>query len=191
MRKGAIILLILAGVACNQLSEYDRIKQEQLKSGIKNDSIFLGITFGMEMKDFYSHCWNLNKEGLISQGPGNLSVEYNIDGKLPFLTHMRFYPEFEEGKISKMPVEFSYAAWSPWNKATSADSLMIKVVPLLEQWYGAEFKEAYSEKRDMSIWYNIAGDRQIMLYKKDTSKVRMELTKLTTTVVEDEMANNE
>jgi len=176
--RNIIGLILLVGVGCKQISNYEKLKQEQLKLGVSVDSIFLGINFNMDSKSFYTHCWELNKQNLIMQGPGNLSVEYKIDSTLKFPTYMRFYPEFEDGKILKMPVEFVYDRWSPWNRSTSADSLMIDLIPMLEQWYQTPFIEEYSNKRNKSVWYNITGDRQIFLYKKDTSTVRMEISKL-------------
>ena len=40
--------------------------------------LFLGVKFGMTSKEFYAHCWDLNRKKLITQGPSNNSVRYYL-----------------------------------------------------------------------------------------------------------------
>ena len=77
---------------------------------------FLGLYFGMPEKDFYMHCWKLNQKGLIKQGESNTTVEYQLKDELKYPAVMDFYPKFNQGKISEMPVMFKYKGWAPWNK---------------------------------------------------------------------------
>jgi len=57
-----LILTLLALSACK--SDYEKmVARESAKEG-RQDSIFLGITSGMTAKEFYGHCWQLNKEGI-------------------------------------------------------------------------------------------------------------------------------
>jgi hypothetical protein len=43
------------------------------------DSLFLGIYFGMDRKEFYNYCWEMNKQKKFTHGPTNQSVEYRLD----------------------------------------------------------------------------------------------------------------
>ncbi|HYC86631.1 MAG TPA: hypothetical protein VEB86_15470, partial [Chryseosolibacter sp.] len=129
------ILVIISVVACRQ-SEYRRMVDEELAKNVRYDSLFLNLQFGTTRNDFYSTCWKLNKQGLIREGPGNLSVQYELDsGELEHDGYMWFYPEFTADKeqIYLMPVEFAYKGWAPWNKHLSADSLLPDVKKLLER----------------------------------------------------------
>merc|ERR1711916_69005 len=103
------------------------------------DSLFLDISFGMTKKEFYSHCWEMNKKRLVTWGNNNTSVLYRLENELKSPASMNFYPEFYEGKISKMPVIYTYNGWSPWNEQLNADSLLIDVLELYKKWYGDDF----------------------------------------------------
>jgi len=68
-------LMLLLGLsifitACQSHEYYDKLEAE-LASGHRYDSLFLDISFGMTQKEFYAHCWELNKQGLISHGEKN------------------------------------------------------------------------------------------------------------------------
>ncbi len=151
-------------------SEYERLVQAELSKGERQDSLFLGIHLGMTRKDFFVHCWELNKQYLLQQGPGNLSAEHLIETELRKPAYMRFYPNFIENKIYEMPVEFSYQSWSPWVKETSGDSLLPDVLRMYEKWYGQKFlKMELDGKKDS--WVQVRGNRRLIVYRKDTSTV--------------------
>jgi hypothetical protein len=61
---------------CTPKAKYDRMLKRELASGVRNDSLFMGLYLGMNEKDFYTHCWKLNAQGLIKQGMRNTTVEY-------------------------------------------------------------------------------------------------------------------
>ncbi|MBX2945448.1 MAG: hypothetical protein KF725_06420 [Cyclobacteriaceae bacterium] len=150
-----------------------------MASGIRYDSIFLGIKFGMSQKDFYTHCWELNKQGLILQGPSNLSVQYRLDTTLMRSdTYMWFYPDFQDGELNRMPVEFSYLAWAPWNPMLSSDSLLMDVKQLLERWYGSEFIYLENKDKTKKLWVMVMGNRRIRLFIKNASTVGADITDL-------------
>ncbi|MFN5169438.1 MAG: hypothetical protein ACK5DD_07425 [Cyclobacteriaceae bacterium] len=91
---------------------------------------------------------------------------------------MRFYPEFTEDKISKMPVEFTYEFWAPWNNNLSADSLELRVKNLFERWYGGEFLLLESKEKGARVWVKVDGNRRIRIYKKNISTVRADFVDL-------------
>ena len=76
----------------------------------------------MTSKEFYAHCWELNKQGVITDGLNNTSVLYKLDSVLEYPASMFFYPDFYDNKISKMKVSFKYDSWAPWNRKLFSDS---------------------------------------------------------------------
>ena len=69
---------------CSPRSKYERRLKQELASGVRYDSLFMGLYFGMPEKEFYTHCWKLNIKGLIRQGESNTTVEYEIKDELKY-----------------------------------------------------------------------------------------------------------
>ncbi len=175
-----IFVLMLSLTNCTakqEKSAYEELLASELGKELRYDSLFLGIQFGMNQKDFYAHCWKLNKEGLIIQGPNNLSIQYSLDDGLKDKAMMHFYPTFYNKKVMEMPVIFTYEAWSPWNKALSPDSLIYDVKAMLETWYGGEFMEMDDTGKGKSF-VKIDGNRRIGLYIKNETSVMCLMTDL-------------
>ena len=148
-----------------------------LASGERNDSLFLGIRLGMTNKDFFAHCWELNKQQLIKQGNTNTSVEYEM-AELKHPALMNFYPTFFENEIHEMPVMFNYKAWAPWNKELWSDSLMLDVKHLMEKWHGQGFiKMEHPEKGIRYV--KVDDNRRIMIWKENDEYVKVLYTDLT------------
>ena len=168
------MLLVIWG--CTGKSPYKNMLDRELASGVRNDSLFLDIGFGMGKKDFYAHCWDMNKQGLVKQGPNNLSVEYRMDSSTSLPVFMRFYPQFEENKIIRMPVEFSYVTFTPTDPSTSAETLLEEVKQLMEQWYGEGFLYMEDEEGRRKLWIKVDGNRQIRIFKKDVATVAVDIT---------------
>jgi len=165
-------------VNCSNKFNYDKMVEEGLSSGVRYDSLFLGISLGMTDSAFFAHCWKLNKENKVYQGSGNTSVLYKLREKeLSYEATMNFYPEFVKGKISKMPVVFSYEGWAPWNKELSVDMLLQDVLNLLTDWYGDGYMEIKKEETKL-VYIKVDGNRRITLYKKDESSVVVFFTDL-------------
>jgi len=161
-----IILFIIIGViisGCSPRAKYNRLLKHELASGVKCDSIFMGIYFGMPEKDFYVHCWNLNKKGLIRQGETNTTVLYQMKNELKYPASMDFYPKFKDGKITEMPVKFKYIGWAPWNKELTSEKLQSEIVRYYEKIYGGSFIEVKDPKRG-SVFVNIKGNRRISVF---------------------------
>lgn len=182
MSRISILLLsalLLINFGCVK-SEYERIVDSELAKNVRYDSLFLDLKFGMTRKEFYASCWEMNKEGLIMQGPGNLSVQYVIDTtQVKSTMFMRFYPNFFEDKIYEMPVEFVYEAWAPWNSSLSADSLLYDVKKLMETWYGDEFRPFTNKDDNLTVWVKVDGNRRVRMYIKNISTVKVEFLDLT------------
>ena len=97
-----VVALLLFAVGCSPQS-YEEMLEQELASGEINTDLFLGIHFDMASKDFYEHCWKLNKDQVIRQGPGNLSIQFEPE-ELDYPGTVNFYPDFYNGKIINMPM---------------------------------------------------------------------------------------
>ncbi len=180
-----IFIWIFSG--CTPNAKYERMLKRELKSGIRNDTLFMGIHFGMSEKEFYTRCWDLNKQGLIKQGMRNMTVEYILKDELKYPGTMDFYPEFVDGIISELPVQFLYNGWTPWNKSLSTDSLQVDVLKWYEKQYGNGFLEVEHSKRGIA-YVKIDGNRRISIFKGDDMHVWAVFTNM---LVEQELKNAE
>src|SRR6187551_1258365 len=106
--KISIFLWLLAATqsSCGDtdLRTYKKLVKKELATGKRVDSLFFGIRFGMTRKEFYAHCWELNKKGLFTDGQNNMAVLYKLNhNELRHNGSMNFYPEFYKNRIVKMP----------------------------------------------------------------------------------------
>ena len=175
-RLFVIAMLAVTAASSSCTSDYHKRVEQELASGVQYDSLFLGLKFGMTQEEFYKHCWDLNKQGLVIQGDQNTTVQYNIDD-LKHPAELNFYPDFHEDKIFQMPTTFQYKAWAPWNKNLSADSLQMDVLRLLKKWYGDDFIRVESKDRGVAF-VRVDGNRRITLYKPDERDVHVLFTDL-------------
>ena len=174
-------MIIITGLSsCS--SDYHKMVDKELASGVKNDSLFLGLEFGMTSKEFYAQCWDLNRRELVVQGSANSTVKYDLAGLNQPAT-MDFYPDFHQDRIFQMPVTIDYKAWAPWNKSLSSDSLQIDVLNLFEQWYGKGFLKVESPERGIA-YVKVDGNRRITIFKADELDIHVLFTDL---VVESEL----
>ncbi len=144
-------------------SDYQQLVKSELASGVRYDSLMFGLSFGDTQKEFFSRCWELNKEGVISHGAKNMNIKYTIKNDSGSDIGMLFYPVFDaDDRIRKMDVEFSYQGWAPWNEAYQADKLMPVVKDSLEAWYpGNAFMEL--EVQNETFWVKVDGNRRITM----------------------------
>ena len=168
-------IIIISG--CTPKARYERRLKQELASGVRNDSIFMGLYLGMSQRDFFTRCWNLHDQGLFHQNTSNTAVEYRIKGDLKYPATMFFYPNFSDGKISEMPVFFKYDGWAPWNKKLSADSLQLAVLKYYKKQYGEDFMTIRHQEYG-NAYVKIDGNRRITIYKKDELYVRVLFTDL-------------
>lgn len=173
------VVCLFSVFACNSdQRKYDRLKDRELSSGVRNDSLFMGMKFGMTQKEFYGYCWKMNKKGLFTDAPGNMSVLYKADKELKYPASMTFFPDFHDGKIYKMRVSFSYDAFAPWNKRLFADSLQSDVMHLLKKWYKGNDFITMTDVDKGTIFVKIDGNRRIIIGKYDDSHVKVDYTDL-------------
>jgi hypothetical protein len=172
MKKVTVQLVVFIAIfgsfiyGCSPNARYKRMLKRELASGVRYDSLFMGLYFGMTQKDFYMHCWKLNRDGIIKQGPSNTSVEYLLKKELKYPGTMNFYPGFVDSKIAELPVKFVYTGWAPWNRKLSSDSLQLDVLQWFKKMYGDDFMEVgHPEKGTAFIKVN--GNRRITIFNEN------------------------
>lgn len=167
--KTVVLCSIFFLVACQ--SEYNKLVENELASGVKNDSIFYSFKFGQSKTQFYDKCWEYNKRKIFTHGPSNNYVQTILQPKdsanVKDKIRMLFYAKFNaKEEIIAMDVKFSYVAWAPWNKELQADKLLPKVKDTLMKWYpGNDFIKV----KDVLV--KVDGNRQIRLKEENDKDV--------------------
>ena len=181
-RKGIYVLAVMLGVglySCSTEDRYVKLEKQELAKGQRQDSLFLGISFGMTSKEFYGYCWELNKKGILFDGNNNTMVLYKLDTGMKYPASMNFYPDFHENKVFHMRVTFEYNAWAPWNKSHYSDTLLPDVLKLYHKWYpgGNDFIQMTNAAKE-TIYIKVDGNRRIIVGKQDDRIVRVDYTDL-------------
>jgi hypothetical protein len=158
-----VLLATLIAGACSPRKTYERRLNRELASGIRYDSLFLGLSMGMTSEAFYEHCWGLNRDSIVRQGTANMSVQYDLNQELDYPATMNFYPVFFENRIIEMPVRFIYNGWSPWNKELAASNLAKDVKHWYEGIYGKGFI-TITHPVNGEAYTKIDGNRRITIY---------------------------
>lgn len=161
MVLAAVASLIMGG--CSPGRKYERKLERELASGVRYDSLFLGLSFGMTSEEFFKHCWGLNKDSLVRQGTANMSVQYDLEKELKHPATMNFYPIFGDDRIVEMPVRFIYNGWAPWNKELAPDKLAKEVKNWYEDIYGRGFITVTHPMKGKA-YTKIDGNRRITVY---------------------------
>lgn len=170
----SVILFGLGLSGCFQ-SDYTKLVKVELAKGIRVDSLLFGINLGDTRDEFYGKCFDLNKQQLITQGPGGATVQYLFNDSLvheePTDLRLLFIPVFDQHDvIIEMNLEFSYSAWAPWNESYQSDKLKEKVLKLLQHWYkGNEFITVDIDGNNVPI--KLDGNRRMIVYLKDAQNV--------------------
>ena len=180
MSKFLISILIFITIISCQTNPYLELEKKELSSGVRYDSLFLGVKFGMTSKEFYAHCWDLNRKKLITQGPSNNSVRYYLPTEsIGQKIEMLFYPVFDNDIVYEVNTTFSYTGWAPWNKETSSDYLIDEVREILSEWYNSKFYEIKNPKNNSTLYTTVSGNRRIVITKVSEREVRARYTDLT------------
>jgi hypothetical protein len=180
--KISFLMIVVLQLACGQssLDVYNDQVEKELTSNKKVNDIFMGISFGMTSKEFYMHCWDMNKKGLFTDGANNTAIKYDLkNNELKHPAEMNFYPEFKSGRVSNMWVKFQYTGWVPWNKKLDSDDLLPDVLQLYKKWYpaGNPFLEI-TDKEKGTIYVKVDGNRRIIIGRFDDVEVKVDYTDL-------------
>lgn len=181
--RGWLILIAcfvaLSISSCKRGSKLKRTIETELESGVRNDSLFLGLKFGITLQEFYDHCWELNRDGTVKEGPNNMSVEYIFKDSLDNPIAFNFYAgqtSNRNEKVYQYNTSFYYYAWA-LNRHLYSDKLIKMLVPILMEWYGGNEPFAQTINGEKHI-FKIDGNRMIDIYIFDESKVSVTFTDL-------------
>ena len=178
---GSVLIILFMLTACSgdsEMDKYNKLIKKELAADKRVDSIFFGIHFGMTQKKFFTHCWEMNKKGILTDGndaTGKMTVLYKLGKELKYPASMNFYPDFNDSTIWRMRVLFHYDGWGPWNKHMAADSLLPDVVSMYKKWYsdGNPFIQINDKTRG-TLYVKVDGNRKIIIGKYDDVLVKVE-----------------
>jgi len=173
-----VVISLIASCNAKPTTTYDKLVQKELSKGQKFDSLFLGFYFGMEARQFFDTCTEMNKMGLITAGMGGAKVLYKVKDALKYSASMNFYPNFYQDKIFHMSVSYTYDAWAPWNKGMFADSLEIRLIDLYKKQYPGNDFIKIKNKKNMDEFFKVDGNRRIIIGISDEMTVNVGFTDL-------------
>lgn len=183
MNKSRIFMAVLFGIAltlgsCKE-SEYQKIVKSELASGIRHDSLVIGINFGDTKKEFFARCWELNKKGLIGHGPKNMNVQYRMKMDEGSDIMLLFYPVADQNDIiKKMELEYFFEGWSPYNEQYQPDKLIPIVKDSLEAGYpGNPFLESVVDGE--TYYTKVDGNRRITMKSNNKNAVLVRMVDMT------------
>jgi len=173
-----LVALSLCILCCSSKTKYANLVEDELASGIRQDTFLLGFHFGMPEMKFYSTCWDYNQKGMIKEGLGQKTVEYNLSG-LKHTGVLDFFPLFKNKRIQSFKGFTAYEAWAPWNKYLWSDHLIEDTKELFEASYpGNEFMSIKSPGRGKA-YVKVDGNRRIVLYYTEDNRVEVLVSDLT------------
>lgn len=172
-----LMILLLCSFSmwsCSSEISYEQMVKNGLGSGVKQDSLFLGYHFGMDVQTFLSSSWELNRQGIIT---GQTKINYQLQD-LDHIANMEFYPTFVGDVIVRMPVTIGYSGWAPWNEHLWPEVLVDDLIEYYGGIYETEFTPIYVPEIDGFAYVSIEGNREIRLYKNSQSTVRADFIDL-------------
>ena len=182
----SILFISLAG--CSE-SKYAKLIKTETAKGIVHDSLFLGLKFGQTNQEFFAICLKLNQDKIVTNGGVKMSVKYLLPTKKGddprYATTMHFYGIFNKEKVmTGMDIQFSYNAWSLWNKSLQSYNLIHAVKDTLRSWYpGNDFLKVEMKKNNGNIFVKIDGNRRIIIKPLDDNEtVKVLIDDLRTTL---------
>jgi len=182
-RVVCLFFVLLSLVSCK--SEYQQYVDQEMAKGITQDSLIFGMRMGQTKKDFFTICWDLNKEKIISQGAG-ANARYvtdrdSIGGEAdPLSKEMLFYGIFDENEVMRgMRMSYSFLAWAPWNEDMQSDRLLEHLRKIyLADYPGNDFIELEIKESEYPALVKIDGNRQILMYPKNDKDVVVKIEDL-------------
>jgi len=182
-RWSCFSLLVLCLMGCK--SEYQRYVERELATGIEQDSLIFDMRIGQTRQDFYTICWNLNKQKLITNGTGS-NARFVMDqdslGDASEAKEMLFYGIFDDQDTMRgMRMTYSYLTWAPWNRDKYSDTLLNRLKKqYLEGYPGNDFiqLDVEVEGKSYPALVKIDGNRQILMYPKGKKDVLVRIEDL-------------
>ncbi|HMQ05948.1 MAG TPA: hypothetical protein PKC30_01550 [Saprospiraceae bacterium] len=182
MTRLILYTIVITFSSCK--SEYTKAVEAGLSSREVFDSLIFGMKIGQTKKDFYSICWDLNKQQLISEGPGNnyakYTEPYDSTGEVIYRKEMLFYGIFDENDIMVgMDMIYNYLSWSPWLEHLQSGILVEDLKEHFTRNYpGNAFMKINIKDTHLAAYAKIDGSRQILIYPKDAKDVAVKIEDL-------------
>lgn len=157
------ILILILCFSCTEHKEkgtnFEKKLETEINSGIRNDTIFLGYTFGMSKKEFAQKTKNLRKEGKLYVNKSDMlaykmTIAENDFGKDVEATYS---PDFYQDKLFELGVSVKST------KYNTPELTQLQLVNLFTNKYGSydHKEESVLEDYDNYIW--IDGNRHIKI----------------------------
>ena len=173
------ILLFLI-YSCNKTEKKNlaEIEKQEVATGIRHDSLLVGLNFGMTKEAFLDYCWGMNKKGLFREGEGK-TVEYILGKReVKYRIQMNFYPTFSDNKITELPIRFKYMDMDIFNPLMKTDKLFKEVKKYIEDVFGGGFFMSPIPTGGKG-YVKVEGNRRIMIINEKENEVMVILTDLT------------
>jgi hypothetical protein len=173
-----LVLITLLFCRCSDSTEaqYKAMEKTELESGVRYDSLFKGLYFGMKHQSFRDYCYYKNtvEHDFIMAGSNTSWLESKLDGEMNYPAAINFYPVFADGVITEMNASVYYDNATFRDGTFDKDSLLLDVMSMMERWYGRPFlkiKSPYAFKDD--IYVSIRGNRRVTIYPAATPEIKI------------------
>lgn len=170
-----IVTLQFVGCVDTPEKQYKTWEEQELKSGVRYDSLFKGLYFGMQHDEFRDYCYYKNtvEHDFKNQGANTSWLESKID-EMEYPAAINFYPVFDKGEITEMNALIYYKDAVFKDGIFESDSLMLDVLGLMKKWYGSDFikidgPNAYNE----DVYVSVHGNRRISIFPTLTTEVKV------------------
>lgn len=176
---GFVLFLIVgfwfAGCVETPEKQYKKWEEQEFGSGIRYDSLFKGLYFGMKHETFRNYCYfkNTVEHDFKMQGANTSWLESKID-EMDYPAAINFYPVFDKGVITEMNALIYYKDAVFNDGVFERDSLLLDVLNLMKKWYGHDFikiKSPHAYQDD--VYVSVRGNRRISVFPPLTTEVRV------------------
>lgn len=175
-----IAVLLVSTQSCK--TEYEQTVESELASGIVYDSLIHDLKIGQTKKDFYKHCWDLNKSKAITAGSGNkyalFVIPIDTTDLHPDKINVEFYGMFDDAEVMHgMEMKMEYYSWAPWLDQFQSDKLMDRTrTRMMNDYPGNDFMEI--TVGDVKALIKVDGNRQIRMYPLSEKQIMVKIEDL-------------
>lgn len=170
-----MLIVFIMSTGCSSNQDYESLVRDGIESGERVDSLLLGYHFGMTREEFRDTSFAMNKQGIMT---GFVEIEYPFH-ELKDEALMKFYPEFQDNKIVRIPISVEYTKWAPWNEEYWPEELMIDLKEHYEEEYETTFHQVYFPDIEEPGYVSIEGNREIRIYRDSESTAGLDFRDLT------------
>ncbi len=177
-------ILLISLQSCK--TEYEKMVESELGSGVVHDSLIFDLKIGQTKKEFYKYCWDMNKSQKITAGSGNKYAKFVLPADStdmhPDKINVQFFGMFDENDVMQgMEMKMGYYSWAPWLEQFDSDKLLLKIKDkMLEDYPGNDFVEI--EVGEVIALVKVDGNRQISMYPITQQEIMVKIEDLRTKI---------